>query len=151
MKTIDAILDEHTKKWPNSYKAPGFHDKLIKYGLSEGISHLSELRLNDKAISWHLGFIYKARFYWYLPVYKAEFSQYSPGKVHLYFCIEDAIKKNANIYDFLRGDEDYKSLWTKESIPIYELSWSSKGLISQARNMCVKKMKPLLRKFTGIL
>jgi CelD/BcsL family acetyltransferase involved in cellulose biosynthesis len=146
LRSLCEILNEHTRKWPNSYKAPGFHDKLVTYSLSEGLLHLSEMRLDDKPISWHVGFLYRERFYWYLPVYKSEYSQYSPGKVHLYFCIEDAIKKKASIYDFLRGDEDYKSSWAKENISIYELTWQSKRLTSQFRNICVKKIKPMLRR-----
>ena len=149
MNILPEILAEHTRKWPKSYKAPGFHENLIKYGFSAGVLRMSELRLNDEPISWHIGFLYQNRFYWYLPVYKPEFSQYSPGKLHLYLCIEDALSKGANIFDLLRGDESYKTGWTKESISLFELRWQSRSMISSARNLWIKEMKLLFRKITG--
>ncbi|MFC1858896.1 GNAT family N-acetyltransferase [Thermodesulfobacteriota bacterium] len=144
---LPTILAEHSKKWPNSYKAPYFHENIIRNGLEAGILHMSELLLGDKAISWHIGFSHKSIFYWYLPVYKPKFSLYSPGQTHLIFCIEEAINKGSDIFDFLRGDEGYKKKFANEFYGLFEIKKTSGRIKSYFRSVFINSIKPLLRKF----
>ncbi len=45
----------------------------------------------------------------------------SPGEISLSMAIRHAIATGAKRFDFLRGDEDYKSTWGAESCPTYRL------------------------------
>jgi CelD/BcsL family acetyltransferase involved in cellulose biosynthesis len=45
----------------------------------------------------------------------------SPGEISLAMAIRHAIDTGAKRFDFLRGDEDYKSAWGAESRPAYRL------------------------------
>lgn len=47
-------------------------------------------------------------FYFYITGYDAKFSNLAPGRVTIAYSIRDAIENGFQIYDFLRGDEDYK-------------------------------------------
>lgn len=119
---LPEILVQHAEKWPNSYKLPGFHAALIREALPAGLLHLSELKVGDAVVSRHLGFFYHRRFYWYMPVYDSAYHSYSPGKLHLYFCAEDAIGKEGEIVDLLRGTESYKLQWTDCCALLYSVS-----------------------------
>ncbi|MCG8432157.1 MAG: GNAT family N-acetyltransferase, partial [Candidatus Omnitrophica bacterium] len=57
VQSLSPMLEAHSKRRPKAYKAPGFHEALIRYGLPEAIVHFSELRLDGKTISWRLGFL----------------------------------------------------------------------------------------------
>ena len=50
----------------------------------------------------------KKRAYGYMTGYNAEYSKLSPGKVMMAYSIKKAIENQFQIYDFLRGEEDYK-------------------------------------------
>lgn len=145
--SVASLLAWHAHRWPRAYKAPGFHARLVDYGLVAGITHLSELRVAGRPISWHLGFVWKGRFYYYLPAHDPEFANYSPGKVHLLFCVADALKRGLKCFDHLRGEENYKSGWAREVAALYATSyenprWSSKVRVAlgAARSKAAKLM-----------
>jgi CelD/BcsL family acetyltransferase involved in cellulose biosynthesis len=124
LQTLPDLLDHHIQRWPNAYKAPHFHENLIKALLPKGLLHFSRICIGTKTISWRIGFIYKTRYYSYMPAFDIEYNQYSPGKVHLFYCIDDAIKRGLKTYDQLRGAELYKNEWTNtvDSVWTYHIS-----------------------------
>jgi CelD/BcsL family acetyltransferase involved in cellulose biosynthesis len=141
LNILPSIISEHTRRWPRSYKAPGFHKSLVINCLNTGIMHMSELLVAGEPISWHIGFLHRSRYYWYMPVYRSEYQQYSPGKLHLYMCVEEALKKGVAIFDLLRGDEDYKRQWAKESINLFNLRWNSKSVLSSVKAFLLNSIK----------
>ena len=50
----------------------------------------------------------KNRAYGYMTGYNCEYSKLSPGRVMMAYSIKKAINNQFQIYDFLRGDDDYK-------------------------------------------
>ena len=127
LQTLPDLLDHHIKRWPNAYKAPHFHENLIKALLPKGLLHFSRICIGTKTISWRIGFIYKSRYYSYMPAFDIEYNQYSPGKVHLFYCIDDAIKRGLKTYDQLRGAELYKNEWTNTVDSVWTYHKSSDG------------------------
>jgi CelD/BcsL family acetyltransferase involved in cellulose biosynthesis len=124
---------------------PGFHEHIVRQAQAAGILHISELKFGDTVVSRHLGFYYCNRFYWYMPVYDPVYQNYSPGKIHLYLCILDAITRNGEIFDFLRGVEEYKLQWTEQVSQLYELSLCGRTAGSVIRLAFAESVKPVLQ------
>ncbi len=135
---IKVFLDFHTKRWPNAYKAPDFHHNLIDSGLKSGIVQFSELRIGNQTISWHLGFQYNKIFYYYMPAVDSEWENYSPGKVHLFKLMEEAIKNKLEIFDHLRGEENYKMGWTDSIQNLYEFNLYSTTLGARIKSKTIQ-------------
>lgn len=142
--TFDEFMQEHRHRWPNAYKAPGFHRNLIERGLSEGFVHFSSLDVANKPVAWHLGFIYKERFYYYMPTGKQEFAQYSPAKVHLYHLVCWAIENGFSVFDHLKGDENYKAGWSNAQQYVYSISVKGNCLFSSAKQTINKLGRKLM-------
>lgn len=138
---LPRFLALHSKRWPNAYKAAHFHEKLLRLGLQKGIVHFSELRLDGKPISWHLGFVDRGRFYYYLPAIDLAFSEFSPGKVHLLKCVEEAIRLELSVYDHLRGEERYKSEWANKAVRLNNLAIKNDKLLSRIKIFLVDNIK----------
>jgi CelD/BcsL family acetyltransferase involved in cellulose biosynthesis len=134
LEDFPVFMREHGKKWPGAYKAPGFHESLLKNAFHEGLVHYSQLRIDDRPISWELGFRYRDKAYSYMPVYLDYYRKYSPGKIHLSYLLEDGIKKGIGIFDFMRGDESYKKEWTSDQFSLYRYDMAGRGLSSLMRN-----------------
>lgn len=146
LKILPELLEQHAARWPNSYRMPGFHEHLIRESLPEAILHLSELHLDDEVISRHLGFVYQERFYWYLPVYNPAYQGFSPGKLHLFFCMCDAIRLQCSTFDFLRGDEAYKDPWKTGKELLYEIRLDGNRPGNDLRKTWTERMKPRLQR-----
>ena len=66
------------------------------------------LKLNDKIISSHIGYIFNNNYYYIFPVYDLNFKKYSPGNILLLELIENYKAKKFDNFDFTIGNELYK-------------------------------------------
>lgn len=143
---LDDFLGEHSKRWPLAYKAPGFHAALLHRGLETGLVHFSELRIGGQTASWHLGFVGRDRFYYYMPAHREEFAKLSPSKVLMHHCMVDCLQRGIKTFDFLRGNERYKTEWTDQAEPIYALSTDGGQAASRLRNWSADRIRTVLRR-----
>ena len=128
------------------FSLPGtceFYEQMICDLLQTGLIHFSRLLLNGTPISWHFGFLHRNVLHWYKPTYAKEFRNFSPGKVHLAYAIEEGIKQGWTELDLGPGAEDYKFQWTPNYIPLYTREWRSVTL----RGTLVKCLKNARRSF----
>jgi hypothetical protein len=114
---LTTFLDFYMKQWPeNRFKLnPAFTDLYLEFGYrasQKGFLDFSFLRLNEKPIAYHFGFIHNKCLYWFTPTYDVDFKSYSPGKVLLWKLIENCFE-NSLEFDFLNAMEPYKLQWTK--------------------------------------
>lgn len=140
---IESFLMAHSRRWPNAYKAPGFHDNLLRIVGIDGPVHFSTLNINGKPIAWHLGFKHDGKFYYYMPAGDSSYQKYSPVKVHLYFLVKRAIEDGLCLYDHLRGDENYKSGWANSYVYVNEYSNSNLPSSSKLKKALLKLRKSI--------
>jgi len=141
-EALNDLLFAHTRRWPQSFKAPGLHFNLVKYGLSAGLLHFSSLKVGEEVAAWHLGFIDGSRYYYYMPAYDERYAKFSPGKILLFYCTIDAIDRGLKVFDHLRGEENYKAGWTDQADHLYTLCIVRDGLESGLRNVLADQIKP---------
>lgn len=127
-RVLDEFFDVHDEKWLAQGSPGRFRGENRRRQFREILKHLwghemhfTTVRLEDKHISYHFGFQSGGWIQWYRPSYRSEFHGYSPGKVHIALLLEDALRKGWAGFDFLNGNEPYKSLWANESRSIYSL------------------------------
>lgn len=128
LEDLPVFLEEHGRRWPDSYKAPGFHESLLRNALPEGLLHYSRLRLDGRPISWEIGFRLRDRAYSYMPCYLDEYSGYSLGKIHLAYLLEDCYRDGIRYFDFMRGAEEYKADWSHDEAPLYHHAETGRGV-----------------------
>jgi CelD/BcsL family acetyltransferase involved in cellulose biosynthesis len=148
---LEQMLDVHTARWPNAYKAKGYHEHLLKNGLKSGIIHFSTIKINGYTISWRLGFILNKHYYSYMPAYRPEFKKYSPGILHLLVCIKYAIESKCEVYDLLRGSEKYKQDWHTVEGQIVGITLGNHSPASILRNKFNIAKQKILSPFNYLL
>ncbi len=47
VNVLPSFLELHKRRWPNAYKARGFHENILRSGLSENLVHFTALRVNE--------------------------------------------------------------------------------------------------------
>ena len=142
--SLEEFLLVHTEKCPHAYKAPRFHSNLMQFGLPAGIVHFSTLNVGGHVAAWHLGFVDSVRFYAYTQAYKPEYALVSPGQILLYYCVQDAIRRKLQVFDYLRGDESYKAGWTNHADRLYSFRIASNSFGAGLRNLVADRLKPAL-------
>jgi CelD/BcsL family acetyltransferase involved in cellulose biosynthesis len=123
-------LSRFFKAYESQWKPKGTHtyepreaQNLFRYLINDmletGLIHFSVLKCGDNSIHWHYGFLHNNRLYYYKPTYDVSWSNYSPGKVHVAYLIEECIRNKIRYFDFLYGGEPYKYNWAPIDEKLY--------------------------------
>jgi len=109
------------RQWGNTWMAgmEAFYRYLIDDMLETGLIHFSILKCGDEPIHWHFGFLHDNRLHWFKPTYNVSWKNYSPGKVHIAYLIEECLNNKIRYFDFLYGDEAYKYDWEPTEEKLY--------------------------------
>ena len=124
-ETIESVDEATAIDWARSLKrfrnqrygdgglSWAYLEHLVReYFRSGGPLHMSALYVGDRDVSWHLSFRSNNRKHWYVPSFDTEFSDFSPGKIHLNLAIKHSFETSCEEFDFLMGLESYKLGWT---------------------------------------
>lgn len=121
ISALRTLITLHNRRWGERGRAGAFcspallafHDELSRLALELGWLRLYVLRLDGQPAAALYGFVYNDTFYFYQSGFDPAFRRHSVGLVAMGLAIKCAIEEGVKTYDFLRGDEAYKFLWTR--------------------------------------
>ncbi len=125
-----------------------FHREVSRILTKGGISRIYSLGSGRETVAMLYGFRYSNRFFYYQSGMDPEYEKQSVGMVLMGHCIRDSILGGLNEFDFLRGNEAYKSKWTKTSrktVDIILKSGSLKGKAFMSAESLILKAKKLVK------
>ena len=110
-----------------------FHKDVSRIFLELGWLRLYLLKNNadDKAISAAYGFVYAKRFNYYQTGFDPEWQRFSPGKILIFKILEELHNTDTNEFDFLGGNDSYKTYWTKNYKMMSTFSIYNNNIIGQ--------------------
>ncbi len=79
-----------------------------------GWLRLYHINLEQDYIAVNLNFLYGKRVYGYMSGFAPAWQRHGVGTALFYHVIRESHRAAATLYDFLRGDEEYKYRWTSE-------------------------------------
>jgi CelD/BcsL family acetyltransferase involved in cellulose biosynthesis len=147
---LDALFRLHTERWKKRW-LPGvlsgdhtraFHRELATLFLKRGWLRFHAIRLDGeiKAVLYCLA--YKSKTCYYIGGFDPELARYSLGTVLTGRAIRQAVEEGCTEFDFLRGDEGYKTHWTDQARMNRRLIVGTHGIRSSACSaVCQLEMK----------
>lgn len=117
---LDALFRLHAARWRRR-KLPGvltgsrkkaFHRDVASLAQERGWLRLYAARLNGCYESLLYCLVYRDRSYYYMGGWNPDLARYSLGTVLTGLAVRDTLLEGRSEFDFLRGDEAYKSAWT---------------------------------------
>jgi len=143
---IAKIFELYKRRWSNTYREKLISDKYFIYqkNLIKNCSNmfLSQAYLDDKLISFILGFKKNKNFTDYIVAHDPDLAAYSLGAVHLSKLIEAFHNEGITLFDFSLGDEVYKRKWAKEETHNYD--YLSSGYLEYLLIIAVNNIKKYL-------
>jgi CelD/BcsL family acetyltransferase involved in cellulose biosynthesis len=135
-KQLDALFKLHQKRW----KERNIRSKFLKpevrafyRDISEAFCEnnwmdLSFLNIGGKTVSGSWGFIYNNQYYYMTSTFDPGYSSLNAGHMITMRLIERAIQSGLTKFDFLKGDEFFKSYWTHQKLDNIQITISNKGI-----------------------
>jgi len=79
------------------------------------------LKVGGRPVAVHLSFIFKKKYYYYIPSFSEEFRTYSVGRLLMLYSMEKAFGSGLKEFDFLIGGEPYKFDWATGQRRLFSL------------------------------
>jgi CelD/BcsL family acetyltransferase involved in cellulose biosynthesis len=120
---LPKFFSQHIQRWDDTPYPSLFNDPLNQQLYANVVEqlettdwlHFSVVELNGEPISYHYGFDYDKKYYWYKPSYNVNYSSHSPGTLLIRYLIESAMTHNRKELDFTIGDEPFKKRFTNSA------------------------------------
>lgn len=124
---LDELADVERSSWKwehgNSSFSPGPMRDLLRAVLRDRRTEATIwlLRVSDRLVAYAFILIANNRWYYYLSTFRKETG--NAGSFLLGRIVEAACSDGCIALDLLRGDQEYKRLWTEHSETVHELVW----------------------------
>jgi CelD/BcsL family acetyltransferase involved in cellulose biosynthesis len=144
--TGETVLDDmetlfrlHQERWEGK-GLPGIFStepvRLFHRELATGLSRSGNLRLYvlevaGEPVGAFYGFAHGSEMIYYLGGFSERYSKHGPLKLLIAHAIRAAIEEGLQVFDFIKGEEDYKNDWRAVSRPTYRLLISRRSLRPQ--------------------
>jgi len=122
-----------------------FQKKIIPQLFDDGILKLFFLMADKSPIACLYILQFKKKYYYYQAGLDPEWDKFSPGIVIFSYCIRHAIENEMEEFDFLQGDESYKTSWAKTKRTVFEITILRKT-IKNSIVYYIEKHRPQLSK-----
>ncbi len=117
--------DKHSWLTDESARGAALLETIVQTALGAGTLHLCWLECAEEIIATHLGFEDQDVLYWYLPTYAARWARFAPGRLMLLKLISWAIDQGLSGFDFMRGEEPYKTRLSSNHLELTEFFFAS--------------------------
>ncbi|GMV36502.1 MAG: hypothetical protein AMXMBFR61_10100 [Fimbriimonadales bacterium] len=155
MRTLFAL---HSSRWhrrglPGSFasrRARAFHLDWSRQAAERGWLRLYALEASGRTIAMLYGVQYGQTFAYYQAGFDTEFRRLSPGALLVGQAIRDAIEDGCEWFDFLRGEEKYKSRWKAEHTEMHwRLLMPLRGWLGHAECGLQRRLHDVERRLKG--
>jgi len=99
-----------------------FFQHLITAAAETGLARFGLLEVEGRNVAAVLYFDYQDKIYLYNSGYDSEYHSLSVGLLAKILCIRDSIERGKQIFDFLKGQEIYKTRLGGNTVPIYQVT-----------------------------
>ena len=147
---LDRLLDLHAARsdhmgWGTHFDADrrGFHLQLIDHGREGRGPAMCVARRDDEVVGILYGFRFGSSFSYFQTGWSNEFVKQSLGSVLVWHTMEWAAENGATMFDFLRGDDEYKRRFGAEprSDTTWMLARRAAGKALRARQAAADRLK----------
>jgi CelD/BcsL family acetyltransferase involved in cellulose biosynthesis len=120
------LLDLHGRRWnnkglPGAFASPrfaAFHREISANWSASGLATLAWLELDGKPLAVEYRLHGDGVMYAYQSGMDTERLDIRPGELANMWAVRNALEQGQHHYDFLRGDEEYKSRWRAQPRPM---------------------------------
>ncbi|HOX85844.1 MAG TPA: GNAT family N-acetyltransferase [bacterium] len=107
-----------------------FHRALARIAAEKGWLDLTFLTLDDNPIAYRYGFNYAHKYEDWITGFDNRYFPYSVGKTLLLHLLQQCFGDNVHEFQFLRGEEAYKTVWQVQSSEFYhQMVWARDKLM----------------------
>lgn len=118
---FDRLVELHTSRWhargeAHAFSTPeyvGFHRDAVQSCAQRGWVRFYGLEVSGRPIAMFYCYQFRNRIFYFQAGFDPAFEKMRPGLVLIGHSVEHAIGSGMEVFDFLRGEHEYKNQWGK--------------------------------------
>jgi len=150
---LQILFRLHQKRWKernisSKFSIPEvreFYEDVSEAFIENNWMDLSFLYIDGNVVSAGWGFRYFNQFYYMTSTFDPEHSNHNLGHIHTLQLIEEAIDNGLSRFDFLKGDEFFKTYWAHSKNNNVQIMVSSKGFKGKCRVKLLEMFSKIIR------
>jgi CelD/BcsL family acetyltransferase involved in cellulose biosynthesis len=135
-EVIDRLIELHHRRWQakseqhafSSDEYIGFHRDVIHACARRGWIRFYWLEANGLPLAVFYCYRFRNHIYYFQAGFNPDYERLRPGLVLIGYAVEHAIQEGNIVFDFLRGEHEYKSQWGKSMRETHALTVYRGGL-----------------------
>lgn len=138
---VGTLAALHARRWESQHTSTSFsssaagqrfYAEACRLYQQRGLLDLTLLEVGGDPVAGSIGFVDRGTYYYYLPAWDPGLAAYAPSSLLLAHLIEQAYQKGLTRFDFMLGDEPYKSRWATAERQTVNLVLASPTVRGQA-------------------
>lgn len=135
---LDRLVSLHDRRWEEIDEPmqglladPARRDFLldaIRALDGEGMVTLLSIEADDRAVAVELDFVHENRLFLFKGAFDPDFAAFSPGQLLHHQVFEEGMADGVDVFDFCRGDAQYKRRWANGERHLSTVTLSRPGL-----------------------
>jgi CelD/BcsL family acetyltransferase involved in cellulose biosynthesis len=119
-RMLELAMALHARRWQGQHTSTvfsssaagrSFYRGSVPAAVRQGFADLAVLELDERVIASAIGFHHDQEFAYYMPAWEPVYQRYAPNSLLLVHLMQYAADRGATRFDFMLGDEPYKSQW----------------------------------------
>jgi CelD/BcsL family acetyltransferase involved in cellulose biosynthesis len=122
MAVLSAIFDWKAQRFSAGKRTPWVQsvvEALYATRTADFSGVVSALYAGDRLVAAHFGVQSDRTLYHWFPAFNPEFGKYTPGRLLIYFLLENLVAMRCDVLDFGPGGEKYKEYFNNSTIPVH--------------------------------
>lgn len=148
-EVFERLVVLHQARWskrgyPGAFATPrakAFHRSYVLDALRSGLLRMYYLKISGEVAAAYYCIRVGNSVQYYIGGFDDRYSRHSPGMLITAYSIEQSIMEKASVFDFLEGDEGYKSHWANGVHENVRLSFFSSNLQGQLAHLCIQAVE----------
>lgn len=129
-RALSVFYELHFQRWVemqgsvSNYavaKVREWHSAMFVDLASRGLAAVFSLESGGTPVAVAVNLIYGGTMYYCQPAFDPAFARFSPSKLLVAELLDYCVTNGLSVFDFLRGDEAYKSEWTEKAVELSRL------------------------------
>jgi CelD/BcsL family acetyltransferase involved in cellulose biosynthesis len=163
-EAVDRLIALHHRRWQakserHAFSSPeyvGFHRDVIHACARRGWIRFYSLEANRVPVAVFYCYRFRNQIFYFQAGFNPDYERLRPGLVLIGYAVEHAIREGNAVFDFLRGEHEYKTQWGKSMRETRALTAYRSGLGAAVYRMreeripavkrWIKRMFPFLRR-----
>lgn len=153
-----SLVNLHQSRWvkqgyPGAFagrRTTEFHRAVSRDALRSGLLRMYYLRVSGAVVAIHYCFRIADTVQYYIGGFDDRLAKYSPGMLITGYSVEQSIMEKASLFDFLEGDEGYKSHWAggmRENARLMVFASNLRGRLAHLYIIVIETAKEMGVKF----